>query len=190
MLKSLVCLNHGTGQGVIILSYWYCIGAKFGTQIKRWIYRGVNDLWSWLFRGIFLYRCISFLSFVCVGGGVLFFFLWSSFFLVMEGIVISITYASGSLYTECELSGLHSDLVWQEDISVGCVTLGTTVRILSLPKHLAALQSISPLSLIYSVIKGQFLSYHAYMVQEVKNRYKRRLRISAAHPISHTTSRI
>ena len=33
----------------------------------------------------------------------------------------------------------------------------------------AVLQSISTLCITYSTIKGQFLSYHAYMVLEVKD---------------------
>ena len=35
--------------------------------------------------------------------------------------------------------------------------------------HLALLQSISPLCLSYRIIKNQFLSFHAYMVWEVKD---------------------
>ena len=38
------------------------------------------------------------------------------------------------------------------------MTLGTGVQ------HLVVLQSISPLSIMYNIIKGQFLSFHAYMV--------------------------
>ena len=35
--------------------------------------------------------------------------------------------------------------------------------------ELAVLQSISLLCIIYSIIKGQFLSYHAYAVWEFKD---------------------
>ena len=63
----------------------------------------------------------------------------------------------------------------------------------SLVLHLAVLQSISPLPITYSVIKGHFLSYHAYMVWKVKDplsQWKRRLRLSPSHLIHHITTMI
>ena len=44
----------------------------------------------------------------------------------------------------------------------------TGLKSWSLPQHLAVLQSISPLYITYSIINGQFLSYHAYMEWEIK----------------------
>ena len=55
----------------------------------------------------------------------------------------------------------------------------------------AAIHFISQLRIIFSVINGQFLSYHAYMVWEVKDPLSRRkckLEFSPPHLIHHITA--
>ena len=49
---------------------------------------------------------------------------------------------------------------------------GGALRILLRPQHLAVLQFIFLLRITYSVIKEQFLSYHAYMVWETSQSVK------------------
>ena len=55
------------------------------------------------------------------------------------------------------------------------------------------LQCSSPLCITYSFTKGQFLSYHTYMVWEVRSplsRYKCRLWLSRPHLVHHITAMI